>query len=235
MPKFRNVLALAAWSLLPRVTATAAPPPPLPPPTSPIPVAARAASGPESANPRQVSLRWAMAARRGTSEVLDVERHVELSAGDGLRFFLDAEDGTVVYLFRLKGERLEVLLPREPGPSSTVPEREVLYLPDEAHWWTLDKPPGLTKFYLVATTRPLADLDDQIRTWRTAGEDARRPETGKLLTLIRRYGEDWDCAAGSSEGEQRYRFMGAGFDVAAFARPLEGSHVAVRLLCVDQK
>src|SRR3984893_7126551 len=171
MPKSRNVLALAAWSILPSVApaAAAAPVPLTRPPISPIPVAAGSASGPQAASPREVSLRWAMAARRGASEILDIERSVELSTGDGLRFFIDAEAGTVVYLFRLKAGRLEVLLPRALGPGAAR-ERNVVYLPDATSWLILDKPSGLSKFYLVAAIHPLADLDDEIRAWRAASE-----------------------------------------------------------------
>ena len=145
----------------------------------------------KSINPENIKFHWAFVAAKQASQNVQIEpitRDTSLKSGDQIKFFIKLQNSCYVYLiYRSSQGELSVLFPRHFKLGKN--EKNLAfshYIPDGDQWFELDKHTGEERFYLLASTERLLELESLVNNYETA-DAAKKPSFAKMiLTEIRR-------------------------------------------------
>ena len=145
---------------------------------------------PAAAEKKQIRLQWAFGALTGPEDnpqFLAIEEKAILHSGDRIKIFLQPETDCHLFLFyRSSQGELIVLLPEQGGASMTAAGIQKM-IPDADQWFKLDTVTGRESFYLLASARPLENLESLCRKMSAAPSAAERAAIGQdILSEVRR-------------------------------------------------
>jgi hypothetical protein len=105
---------------------------------------------------------WAFGALVGSEtdqQMVAVKTKTQLHSGDNIKFYLQLLNECYVYLFYYSSQgQLDMLFPA-PGDDAAEYVRRKIFIPAGDAWFRLDESVGKEKFFLIAATRPLYDLE----------------------------------------------------------------------------
>lgn len=127
-------------------------------------------------NPADVlKFKWAVLLRTddGEAKTLDFSNRVSVTNGDAVRVFLEPVTNVYLYLFMFDSQKqLKCLFPPDPSQYDKPLESGKQYLfPSETKWFVMDKQKGTEKFFLLASTKRLASLEELTRKLLAAPSD----------------------------------------------------------------
>lgn len=134
------------------------------------------------------SLRWALGAWGGDGETPEaVMKDTALEAGTRLKFLVEPTAPSTVYLILQDTERaIHVLYHASPVFEKNA-EGVPTYIPPGSQYFELDDAAGVDTFFLLASAKPLTDLEDLLDRYESAGGDGPKAELGKqIIDEIRR-------------------------------------------------
>lgn len=137
-----------------------------------------------------LQFQWAFGAlKKGNGSKLEaITRDTALKTGDQIKFFLNVNPNTYVYLiYRSSQGELSVLFPKRFQLQST--EYSVAgnhYIPGDDQWYELDEHSGQERFYLLASVKRLAELEALINDYEGADTAKKQPLAQKILAEIRK-------------------------------------------------
>jgi hypothetical protein len=138
----------------------------------------------------KIVFQWAFCALRkaDTGRQLSViARDTDLKSGDQIKFFVKSEGPSFVYLIYQSSQReISVLFPYrfiQLDASSTMAGKH--YIPQGTQWFELDEHPGQEKFYLLASTQRLFDLEALINQYESADKAKKSGLADKITSEIR--------------------------------------------------
>ncbi len=145
----------------------------------------------KSINPENIKFHWAFVAAKQASQNVQIEpitRDTILRSGDQIKFFIKLQNSCYVYLIYHSSQgELSVLFPRhfklKKGEKNLAVSH---YIPNGDQWFELDEHAGEERFYLLASTERLLELESLVNNYVTA-DAAKKPSLAKMiLTEIRR-------------------------------------------------
>jgi hypothetical protein len=121
----------------------------------------------------KIIFQWAFCSllKADTGQRLDViTRDTTLKTGDQIKFFVKLESPCYLYLIYQSSQReLSVLYParfKHQGDQDTRPAKQ--YIPEGNQWFELDEHSGTEKFFLLASSARLLDLETLINQYERA-------------------------------------------------------------------
>ena len=145
------------------------------------------AGGKES---EEIVFQWAFCTLRKTDsgQRLDViARDTTLKTGDQIKFFLKMESPCYLYLIYQSSQReLSVLYParfKHHDGKQTPSVNQ--YIPEGSQWFELDEYSGKEKFFLLAASIRLLDLEDLINQYESADKAKKSGIADKITSEIR--------------------------------------------------
>jgi hypothetical protein len=137
-----------------------------------------------AAEETEVHLQWAFGALTGPEDdpqLISVEKRSVLHSGDRMKIFLQPLTDCHLYLFyRSSQGEMTILLPTE-GSGSRAAAGERITVPGGSQWFRLDEVIGLETFYLLASVRPLENLDTLCSRLFSAGSHSDRVVIGRQI------------------------------------------------------
>ncbi|MCX7038232.1 MAG: DUF4384 domain-containing protein [Spirochaetes bacterium] len=125
--------------------------------------------GAQSQGGATLTLKWALIGleKGGTKRVIDFSATPSVRAGDRLQVYIEALTSAYVYLFLYDSNKdLTLLYPEAPrAPALPGGEGGGRLLPGEEEWFAFDEARGEEQFYLLASTKRLARLEDLTAAW----------------------------------------------------------------------
>jgi len=148
---------------------------------------AEPADGKES---EEIIFQWAFCTlrRADSGQRLDViARDTTLKTGDQIKFFLKLESPCYLYLIYQSSQReLSVLYPARFKHHDGKDTRAVKqYIPEGAQWFELDEYGGKEKFFLLAASIRLLDLENLINQYESADKAKKSGLADKITSEIR--------------------------------------------------
>ena len=138
----------------------------------------------------KIVFQWAFCALRkaDTGRQLSViARDTDLKSGDQIKFFVKLEGQSFVYLIYQSSQReIRVLFPyrfEQLNASGTMAGNH--YIPQGTQWFELDEHPGQEKFYLLASTQRLFNLEALINQYESADKAQKSGFADKITSEIR--------------------------------------------------
>ena len=134
-----------------------------------------------------VTFQWAFGARRNTDigpQFEAITRDTVMKSGDQIKFFLRVENKCFVYLIYQSSQGdLSVLFPyRFKLLDNGYQISSNYYIPKGDTWFELDEHTGTEKFYLLAASDRLVELEDLINEYESA-DKSNKITIGKKITL----------------------------------------------------
>ena len=109
-----------------------------------------------------VHFKWSLAALANPEtdrQLISIDRFAELRSGDQLKFYLEPINPSYLYLFHVSPQgKLAVLFPTQ-GKYTDAPAMGGDFIPPGGAWFILDDVVGKEKFYLIAASRQLKELE----------------------------------------------------------------------------
>jgi len=140
-----------------------------------------------SISPGTLKFKWALVARidpQGQNKKVNIAKNVAekqirtttVSPGDKIALYVEPFEHTYVYVF-LEDSRgnLELIYPTSMDNSVLQTEFEPgtgTYIPGKFEWFEFDENPGTEKFYVVASSRRLKDLETETKSYLEAESDS---------------------------------------------------------------
>ena len=116
-----------------------------------------------------------------------ITRDTALKSGDQIKFFVKLEPPGFLYLIYQSSQReMSVLFPyrfKQLDSSSTLSGKH--YIPQGNQWFELDDHTGQEKFYLLASTQRLFDLEALINQYESADKAKKSGLAEKITSEIR--------------------------------------------------
>ena len=147
----------------------------------------------------RVSLKWAFLHRSadGATEIIDFKQRPgpTVTAGDGLRIYLEAGTDVYLYLYLYDAARtLHLIFPGDTGfyDSGPVAGGEIHWLPGSTEWFTWDDSRGRERFTILASSKRLEELERLTRRYNDSGGD--RSLGSRLynhIETLRKENSDW--------------------------------------------
>jgi hypothetical protein len=140
----------------------------------------------------KISFLWALAAITGPvdQKTLDaLESGKVLNSGDKFKMMFETERQCHVYvIFEGAGGEILMLYPQDIGSldQPTEPNKRV-YLPNAGDWYTLDKNLGTETLYLLVSSRPLADLETQLKRYDNASTEDKKEIAEAIVELMNKH------------------------------------------------
>ncbi len=132
-----------------------------------------------SADTPEVSLRWALGAREADVDAPSaIQKDTQLGAGSRLKFLVEPLSPCSVYLILLDSQENVHVLFRESARLA-----DPTYIPPGEQWFELDNEEGMETFFLLASAKPLAELEALLD--RQAAEDSAALQS-EIVSEIRR-------------------------------------------------
>ena len=155
-----------------------------------VAVPAPAALGEETKASDDVVFRWAFGALVGSEaerHLVTITRDTTLQTGDELKMSVDLRTSCFVYLI-YRGSQGDVSLLFPGQAQRTAPEDQrpiAYYIPEGEAWFRLDQHTGLERFYLLASARPLTDLEALLNAYGSADPPDRAGLVDPILAHIK--------------------------------------------------
>jgi hypothetical protein len=143
----------------------------------------------EQKGENEVCFRWAfgaMVGQKGDRRLVAITRDTVLKTGDRLKLLLQLEKMCFVYLFyRTAEDDIYLLFPYTLHQFKTDYQTgKKYYIPTGTNWFELDENVGLERFYLLASTERLMELETLYRKYLSV-DGAKKQEVAKnLITKI---------------------------------------------------
>jgi hypothetical protein len=138
----------------------------------------------------KIVFQWAFCALRKADtgpQISVIARDTALNSGDQIKFFVRLENPSFLYLIYQNSLReMNVLFPyrfKQLESRDTMSGKH--YIPDESRWFELDEHTGQEKFYLLASTQRLFDLEALINQYEIADKAKKLELTEKITSEIR--------------------------------------------------
>jgi len=139
---------------------------------------------------REIVFQWAFCALRKTDtgpQISVITRDTELKSGDQIKFFARLESPSFLYLLYQSSQReMSVLFPYR---FKQLDSRETMsgnhYIPEGDQWFELDEHTGQERFYLLASTQRLFDLEALINQYESADKGKKSGLGAKIISEIR--------------------------------------------------
>ena len=137
-----------------------------------------------------IVFRWAFGALVGPKadrQLVAVTRDTTLSTGDELKMLVDLRTACFVYLiYRSSQGQTSLLFPGQVEHPATDSKVSITYyVPEGQAWFRLDSQEGLERFYLLASAKPLTDLEKLLRAHGSAKPSDRVESADQILAHIR--------------------------------------------------
>jgi hypothetical protein len=138
----------------------------------------------------KIVFQWAFCALRKADagpHLSVITRDTDLKSGDQIKFFVKLEPPSYLYLiYRSSQREMSVLFPyrfKQLDSSNTLSGKH--YIPQGNQWFELDEHPGQEKFYLLASTQRLFDLEALINQYESADKAKKSGLADKITSEIR--------------------------------------------------
>lgn len=136
---------------------------------------------------REVKFNWAFWINKGemAQQVVDFSNPVSVSSGDKLQIMLEPVNEVYLYLFLFgSNKELNLLYPYDPDYyDKHTPGGETIYLPDPNSQYQFDDSKGTERFYLLASSSRLEELESITKDFLRAGDDKDEIKAGVLETI----------------------------------------------------
>jgi len=139
----------------------------------------------KSINPENIKFHWAFLAAKQASQNVHIEpitRDTILKSGDQIKFFIKLQNSCYVYLIYHSSQgELSVLFPHRfklKNGEKTLAINH--YIPKGDQWFELDEHAGEERFYLLASTERLLELESLVNNYETA-DAAKKPSLVKMI------------------------------------------------------
>ena len=137
-----------------------------------------------------LQFQWAFGAlkKANGSKFEAVTRDTVLKTGDQIKFFLNVNANSFIYLvYRSSQGELSVLFPKRfQLQSSEYTAEGNYYIPADDQWFELDEHTGEERFYLLASIKRLTELETLINDYESADKAKKPPLANKILVEIRK-------------------------------------------------
>jgi hypothetical protein len=192
---------------------------------------------------------WAFGAIKNTglgSEFEVISRDTMLRSGDQIKFFLRLEKKCFVYLIYESSQgELSILFPyRFKLLANNYQISGHHYIPKGDQWFELDKYTGTEKFYLLASTERLNDLETLVNEYESAGTSKKAGLGKQILSEIRRlrkqhfkfksYAEKPINIIGKMRGTEKTKAVGLN-DLADHAVEISANNFFSRTFTIDHQ
>jgi len=125
----------------------------------------------------QIAFRWAFVHHSPGSEkkIIDFTKRLAVSSGDELQVYLRPESEVYLYLFLYDTHRdLYLLFPDSPDYyERTRLKEEDIYIPGKYEWFEWDESKGTERFYLLASSKRLTDLEEKAERYINSNQDGK--------------------------------------------------------------
>jgi hypothetical protein len=140
---------------------------------------------------KNIEFQWAFCALRKTDVGKGLEvitRDTALKSGDQIKFFLKLESRCFFYLiYQSSQHELSVLYPyRFTHFDSKDASAGEHYIPESNQWFELDEHTGQEKFYVLASTKRLFDLESLVNQYESADKAKKSGFGDKIIVEIRK-------------------------------------------------
>lgn len=200
-------------------------------------------------NERGIKFLWAFGAIKNTvngSVFRSIDRDTALKTGDQIKFFIRLDSQCFVYLiYRSSQNEIKTLFPRRfeiEGHEYDISQN--YYIPIGNQWFELDDHVGQEKFYLLASTDRLKELEAIINQYEST-DPARQPVVANKIQLeIRKLRKQYFTL--KSYAERPVNIIGAlrgtgqsakdgSHDVANFAIEISADTLFSRTFTIDHQ
>jgi hypothetical protein len=125
----------------------------------------------------RVVFKWAFIHRSadGQKEVIDFEKRQKVTSGDKLQIYLGPMSEAYLYLFLYDAHKdLYLLFPESPDYYERKSlEKEDIYVPGEHEWFEWDTSKGTERFYLLASSTRLTELEEKTARYLANNQDSK--------------------------------------------------------------
>lgn len=169
-----------------------------------------------------LSFKWAILHRdqQGKVEVLNFNNSPTVRSGDSLRIFVWPLKGVFIYIYLYDSKK--DLSPLFPQPTEIYKIGKPYYIPDEDGWFELDTKKGIETFYLIASKKPLTDLEQLTKEYIGAPPDKKAAAQSSLHTEIKNVRKRFRKF--TTLGEKTVSFIGTAREVE-----LKPDHLAIQV------
>ena len=196
-----------------------------------------------------LTFQWAFGAIKntGAGPQFDViTRDTVLRSGDQIKFFLKVEENCFVYLIYQSSQgELSVLFPyRFRRMADNYKISGHFYIPKDDQWFELDQVTGTEKFFLLASTGRLNDLEALVNTYEGADTSKKNGLGGQILSEIRKlrkrhlkfksYAEKPITIIGNMRGSEKTKAVGLN-DLADYAVEISATNFFSRTFTIDHQ
>jgi len=121
----------------------------------------------------------------GRTKVIDFKDKVVVRKGDGLRIYLEPVTSVYLYLYMFDAQKqLRCIFPSTPDFYAKKPRTGVSHiLPSSEKWFIMDEQPGTERFFLIASSTRLTDIENLTKKMLSSPDDAE--VKAKLLDEIK--------------------------------------------------
>jgi hypothetical protein len=132
----------------------------------------------------EIGLRWALSAMEpGATAPAAIQADTQLAAGDKLKFLVEPLTPCSVYLLLQDASEDVHVLYRESAKAAEEGGRRT-YIPPDGQWFEVDEQSGLETFFLLASAKPLTDLEALLDAHAKAADP--KASAKKIVAEIRR-------------------------------------------------
>ena len=132
----------------------------------------------------QIRLQWAFGALTGSEDnpqLLSIEEQAVLHSGDRMKIFLQPKTDCHLYLFYHSSQEETVVMLPAKGAGSLIAADDRTTVPRGSDWFRLDEVTGQETFYLIASARPLEELETLCIRLFSAGSQPERTAVGRQI------------------------------------------------------
>lgn len=188
------------------------------------------AAAPSSADKKDLKLRWAFCAIRGTSnppKVEPVTKNMVLTSGDKLKVLVELNRKCFVYLIHESAQgEVSLLFPYSIKQFDTDYQTARKYtVPKGEAWFQLDDSTGRETFYLLASEQRLLDVEYIYQQYASAEQPRKGELAGRMLSEIRDMNAQYLASARKGQILAR-NDTARGFERATGADPADISSLA---------
>lgn len=144
----------------------------------------------EQKEDKGVFFRWAFGAIVGPEndrELVAITRDTELKTGDQIKMYLELEKKCFVYVFyRGSQDEVRMIFPYNARQFDTDYKTSTkYYIPQGKKWFKMDENGGAERFYLLASTKRLTELEAVYGKYGSADPGQKQALSKKVLAKIR--------------------------------------------------
>ena len=139
---------------------------------------------------KNIAFEWAFTALTGPvgyREIMPITRDTVLKSGDQLKMMIAFKSDCFIYLLYhgSAGELLSLFPPGTDDFQLGSQKGKRYDIPDGNNWFTLDENTGTEKFYLLASTAPLVELERLLRIYEQAPNSERPKISSQIFQHIK--------------------------------------------------